>query len=125
MRRKREKRGYSFEHSQVEHLDGDIFDQTRQFRLIRAEFMAWLRSIRGKGTPLLTAPDAAQEFGEWLESEVAKGKKMHNKRHYWEIAKAKPYELSYRQFLRIWDNVVPAHWKSSGPMKGRKDRRTP
>jgi hypothetical protein len=124
-RRKREKRGYSLELSQVEPLDGDIFDQTHQFRLIRAKFMAWLGSIRGEGTPLLRAQDAAEQYGELLESEVAMGKKIHNKPYYWEIAKAEPYKLSYRQFLKTWDSVVPAHWKSSGPTKGRKDRRTP
>jgi hypothetical protein len=128
-RRKHEKRRYSLELSLIEPLDGDIFDQPRKVRVRRDEkFEAWFRKVRSKGAPLTTTEDAEEECRRWLESEVAKGKN-HTKPWYRKEAKRR-FGVSDRQFSRIWDDVVPAHWKSPGPVKGLKrkvlkDRRTP
>jgi hypothetical protein len=117
-RRQRERRGYSFPLSLVEPLDGDIFDQPKQVRLDRAKFTAWLRSIRGKGAAAETQ-DAAEEFREWLVSEVAKGKKTHNKP--WYLAEGvRRFGVTPRQASIIWAPNVPAEWKAPGPEKGRK-----
>jgi hypothetical protein len=117
-RRKRERRAYSLELSQVEALDGDPFDKPKKVRVRRdKKFETWLRKLRSKGTPLSIAQDAEEECRKWLESEVAKGKQHLNP---WYRKEAKRFGVSVRRFVPIWNDVVPDHWKSPGPVKARK-----